>query len=150
MLIRRARSNEFPASTDGALRSHHRAMDGQEARTAEPKQLQQPEPLADQCADASHPARMKTMSASMPTSTIKPTWVCCRPWRTRKAFCAPIAVIDQPRRWHRLRLSRGVGQQHSVARQINLGQAEQAGYEVGHGAGSGTGPVLELTDLVGQ
>lgn len=150
MLIRRARSNEFPRLHGWRVAQPSSRHGWPGSPPPEPKQLQQPGKLVDQCADASHPATMKTMSASMQTSTTKPTWLCCRPWRTRKAFCAPIAVIDQPRRWHRLRLSRGVGQQHSVARQINLGQVEHAGYEVGHGAGSGTGPVLELTDPVGQ
>jgi len=37
-----------------------------------------------------------------------------------------------------------------VAKQTNLGEVEQAGYEVGQGAGRGTGPVFELTDHVGQ
>ena len=57
---------------------------------------------------------------------------------------------DQPRGWHRLRLRRDAGQQHSVAQQINLGQVEQAGYEVGRGARSGTGPVFELPDQSGS
>jgi len=56
---------------------------------------------------------------------------------------------DQPRRWHRLRLRRDVGQQHSVAQKIILGQVEQAGYEVGQGVRSGTGPVFELADQSG-
>ena len=57
---------------------------------------------------------------------------------------------DQPRRWHQLRLRRDDGQQHPVAQQIIRGQVEQAGYEVGQSARSGTGPVFELADQSGS